>query len=98
MSGAKTFFRYCPACGKRFHIRLANKKLLRDERETRVRKEVASNARILVGSSRQPILPAIVEVDVPVTVEVQDFELSYECNHCGHMWTERNRLEREVKK
>jgi predicted RNA-binding Zn-ribbon protein involved in translation (DUF1610 family) len=98
MSGAKTFFRYCPACGKRFHIRLASKKLLRDERETRVHKEVVSSARVFVGSRYQPISPAVLEVDVPVTVEVEDFEFSYECNHCGHTWTERNSREREVKK
>jgi rubredoxin len=25
---------------------------------------------------------------VPTTVEVTDFNYTYKCKHCGHMWTE----------
>jgi hypothetical protein len=75
-----------------------NKKLVRDEKETVVHKEVTSSARVFVGSRFQPISPAILEVDVPVTIEVEDFEYSYKCKHCGHVWTETHRQEEEVKK
>ena len=93
MSEVKTFFRFCPSCGKRFHVKLVSKKLVDDRRETRVHKEVTSSARVLLGGRFQPISPVILEVDVPVTVEVEDFEYSYKCKHCGHVWTEMRRQE-----
>ena len=95
MSEVRTFFRYCPACGKRFHIRLVNKKLVRDTRETRVQRMTPSNARVMVGSRSQPILLTVLEVDVPVTVDVEDFEYSYLCGQCGHTWTETRTREEE---
>jgi len=98
VSGVKTFFRYCPACGQRFHIRLINKKLVRDTKETRVQRVTASNTRVMVGSRSQPILPAVLEVDVPVTVDVEDFEYSYRCGQCGHSWTETRTRKEEIKR
>jgi len=98
MSEVKTFFRFCPSCGKRFHIKLVSKKLVDDKRETTVRKEVTTAGRVFVGSRFQPINPTILVVDVPVTVEVEDFEYSYKCGYCGHVWTEKRRREAEIKK
>jgi DNA-directed RNA polymerase subunit RPC12/RpoP len=96
MSEVKTLFRYCPACGKRFHIRLVNKKLVRDEEVTSTRKEVALSGRTL--GPYTPISPAMLEADVPITIEVEDFDYSYKCKHCGHFWTEMRRQEKEIKK
>ena len=33
MSEVKTFFRHCPSCGRRFHIRVVSKQLLQMDRE-----------------------------------------------------------------
>ena len=97
MSEVRTFFRYCPACGKRFHIRLVNRKLVEETKETKVQKERATSS-FNVGYKFQSPVPQVLEVDAPVVIEVEDFEYSYKCGHCGHVWTEIHRKEEEVKK
>jgi uncharacterized Zn finger protein len=96
LSEVRTFFRFCPACGRRFHIRLVNKRLVRDTKETRVLKERATSG-INVGYRYQTPVPQVLDVDVPVTIEVADFEYAYKCGHCGHVWTEMHKQEAEVK-
>lgn len=88
MSEIETFFRFCPSCGKRFHIKLVGKKLTDFQRETFEQKRV-----IRIGGMQMPprggyINPTFVEENVPVTVNVEDFQYSYKCKHCGHEWTE----------
>ena len=73
MSEVKTFFRYCPACGKRFHIKLVSKKLVRDEREDKVRTELLDET-AGYNVTGQVIGPTTLRADVPVTVEAEDFE------------------------
>ena len=84
MSEVRTFFRFCPACGKRFHIRLVGKKLVGDREERSVvTEEMAPMAEYGLMSS-----PLLVEENVPITVDVEDFQYTYKCKHCGHVWTE----------
>lgn len=87
----KDLFRFCPACGKRFHIRLVGKRLVGDAVETREIKESAS----LGASHAFAGAPLVVNEEIPVTVEVKDFQYTYSCKHCGHVWTEAHE---EVKK
>jgi DNA-directed RNA polymerase subunit RPC12/RpoP len=97
MAEVETFFRFCPSCGKRFHIRLLSKKLVDSKRETFDQK------RVVTGGNPNPMsygraggmasYPLTLEVNVPITVYVEDFQFSYKCKHCGHEWTE-NRVER----
>lgn len=96
MSEVRTFFRYCPSCGKRFHIKLVDKRLVKDSKETRVEKVRASSG-YMVGNRGQYTMPQVLVVDVPTTIEVEDFEYSYKCGHCGHVWTEMHTEEFEVK-
>lgn len=96
MSEVRTLFRFCPSCGKRFHIKIESKKLLDDRMETRVQK-VRASSDIQIGNRFQPTFPTILDVDVPVTVDIEDFEYSYKCKHCGHVWTEMHTQEGRVK-
>jgi len=32
--------------------------------------------------------PLVLESDVPIVVEVDDFRYTYRCKHCGHQWSE----------
>ena len=32
--------------------------------------------------------PLVLESDVPIVVEVDDFRYTYRCKHCGHKWSE----------
>ena len=41
-----------------------------------------------------PTTPVIVEENIPITIEIEDFQYSYKCKHCGHEWIE-NRVERK---
>ena len=87
MSDAREFFRHCPACGRRFHIKLVSKRLVDEKRETEEIKQVTMSPNIGVYS-RTPIAPIIVEQSVPITIDVEDFQYSYKCKHCGHEWSE----------
>jgi len=73
----RTFFRRCPSCGRRFEIRLVNKKLIGSE-------QIESN----VEQYTPTLAPVILESNVPILVEVDDFGYTYRCKHCGHQWSE----------
>ena len=97
MSEVEAFFRFCPSCGRRFHVRLVSKKLVDSKRETFEKKEVVVGPRALYSSMNAAqgtgfFSPVIVEQDVPVVVDVEDFQYQYKCRHCGHEWTE-NKIE-----
>lgn len=90
MPDVTDFFRFCPSCGRRFHIKLVSKTLVGD------RKEVRQVKQMLVGpptnAFRSPYV-VVVQDTIPVTVDVQDFEYAYRCKHCGHVWTEEHSSE-----
>jgi uncharacterized C2H2 Zn-finger protein len=96
MSEVRTFFRYCPGCGKRFHIKLTGKKLLNEDIETINLRERASSGAGMAGRLSATV-PTVLEVDVPTTVDERDFEYFYKCGHCGHVWTEMRTEEFAVK-
>jgi len=90
MSEVKDFFRICPACGRRFHIKLVSKTLVDDRKDERmIRQNVAfQSAAASAGFGRMTMFPIVVTESVPVTVDVEDFQYSYKCGHCGHLWSE----------
>ncbi len=96
MSEVETFFRFCPSCGKRFHIKLVSKKLVDLKRDTFEQQQTMTPlTRGAIGyrGSVAPVMaPLLVMEKVPITVDVEDFQYSYKCKHCGHEWTE-NRVE-----
>ena len=84
MSEVKTFFRFCPECGRRFHIKLVSKKLVGErKKETEVAQSVLANP----SPMRSPLF-VVVSQNVPITVDVEEFQYTYKCKHCGHVWSE----------
>jgi len=79
LAEVRTFFRRCPSCGRRFEIRLVSKKLAG-------REEVESHVEQFTPAS--VVAPVVLESNVPVLVEVDDFSYTYRCKHCGHQWSE----------
>jgi uncharacterized Zn finger protein len=75
----RTFFRRCPACGRRFEIRLVNKKLIGSQ-------QIESNVEQYGYTST--LVPVMLESNVPILVGVDDFGYTYRCKHCGHQWSE----------
>ena len=89
MSEIKTFFRFCPECGRRFHIKLVSKNLINVERE----KEEVARTITQPPASPYPFptaVPVIVQEGEPITIDVEEFQYVYRCGHCGHEWTEKH--------
>jgi hypothetical protein len=87
MSEVSEFFRHCPSCGRRFHIKLVSKTLVDDRKEvTEVKQAMISPTSM--GYRSMPSVPLIVEENIPITIEIEDFQLTYKCKHCGHVWSE----------
>jgi hypothetical protein len=90
-SEIRTMFRHCPACGRRFEIRLVSKKLL-DENENLEKvptvdmKGGPPSASVLGGYSPQGS-PTIIGMQ-PIIIDVKDFQYTYRCRACGHTWME----------
>ena len=82
MSGARTFFRHCPSCGRRFEIRLVSKKAV----DLGGFEENAERVEVPGYGLRVPPIP--VQENVPTVVDVEDFQYTYKCKHCGHEWSE----------
>lgn len=92
MSEVETFFRFCPGCGKRFHIKLVSKKLVDLKRDTFEQQQAMTPMTRGGTGYGANVAPLLVMEKVPITVDVEDFQYSYKCKHCGHEWTE-NRVE-----
>jgi len=89
MSEVRSFFRNCPACGRRFHIKLVSKTLVDDRKEvSEVKRTVLAPASIISGRGPLPVAPLLVEENIPITINVEDFQYAYRCKHCGHTWSE----------
>jgi len=88
------FFRHCPGCGRRFHIKLENKQLVTDRIERRRTEHVVSISD--AGPLRGGMMPYLaLQEGPPVIVDQREFQYSYKCNHCGHEWSEKHFREHE---
>ena len=89
MSEVKDLFRICPSCGRRFHIKLVSKKLVEERKDVEeINRAMISTVPMGYAAGVAPVIPITVEEKVPVTIDVEDFQYSYKCKHCGHAWTE----------
>ena len=79
------FFRHCPGCGRRFHIKLVDKKLTHLERES-IPGDLGS---LSVSQFRGSPVLLVQESSRPIIVDVEEFQYAYKCNHCGHEWSEK---------
>ena len=87
------FFRHCPGCGRRFHIKLERKELISVDREpipgmTHTIRELGTDVFTL---------PVVVHDERPVVLDIEEFQYHYKCKHCGHEWTEHHREEHREK-
>jgi predicted RNA-binding Zn-ribbon protein involved in translation (DUF1610 family) len=92
MPEIRTFFRHCPACGRRFEIRLVSRKALGEWKA-----EEESSKKVVMPQSRSESVgtpsATVLEQGLAIHVDVESFEYTYRCKHCGHEWSE----EREAK-
>lgn len=83
------FFRHCPACGRRFHIKLVNKKLVSGKRETEPDKVVSTVAGTGFAYGGSGPYYQVVE-GPPMIIDTAEFQYAYKCGHCGHEWSEKH--------
>jgi hypothetical protein len=87
------FFRHCPGCGRRFHIKLERKKLVSEHRESMPGRKVLRAAVVRsggrgAGSYISAPTPVAVQEGKPIIVDIEEFRYAYKCEHCGHEWSE----------
>ncbi|MDE1858557.1 MAG: hypothetical protein KGI26_05790 [Thaumarchaeota archaeon] len=81
----RDFLRKCPACGRRFAVRLQSKKLVATEENTQ---QIAHDVVVLAGGGRDArVIPAGVTYE-DLHIETEKFAVTYECGRCHHSWTE----------
>jgi len=87
-SVVERFFRHCPACGRRFEVRLVSKAVVNDEGELEKADELPQT-RQLYGARGSPIiLSADSANDLPELRDREEIMYDLKCKHCGHEWTE----------
>jgi transcription elongation factor Elf1 len=91
VSGVRTFFRHCPSCGRRFEIRLESKKPVDSESLTETEPEGHVSAPSLMARA----VPVMLAEEATVIVDIEDFQYTYRCKHCGHEWSEVQKTERK---
>ena len=85
MSELREFFRHCPSCGRRFHIRLVSKEKIGEKEVTEyLPPGEATDPGLKFAEARETPL----EGEKPIYVDVKEFAYTYQCTHCGHRWTE----------
>ena len=89
MAKVRDIFRECPSCGKRFHVRLVDKTLVKgDLRVVTVDSDHAMSPGMGGFGALAAAGPLVVGEDIPLTVDARDFSYRYRCKHCGRTWTE----------
>lgn len=98
----RTFFRHCPACGHRFEIHLVGKKL-EDENvtEAKLTPPTLSLGGLAIApdtyTAGQPGGFKMLEESIqPTIIDAEDFDYTYKCGHCGHVWHELRPVETEL--
>ncbi|MDV3277803.1 MAG: hypothetical protein LYZ69_04965 [Nitrososphaerales archaeon] len=83
------FMRKCPSCGRRLIVRHTSKKLIGSERDAeRILHDIVVVNRGGMTSSGSVWASANAMTVEEVPIEREEFEVSYECRHCHHKWSE----------
>jgi len=88
----RTFFRHCPSCGRRFEIRLESKKPVDSESLTETGPVGHAPTSSIMART---VMPVMLSEDAAVIVDIEEFQYTYECKHCGHEWSEIQKTERK---
>lgn len=73
------FFRHCPGCGRRFHVKLVSKKMVHLDRRS-VIEPLTEGYRVVT----------LINANRTITIDIEDFQYTYKCQHCGHEWSEKH--------
>jgi len=61
-----------------------SKKLIGERKETtEVKKATFTSTPWRGGWS-----PVMIEQNIPITIDIEEFQYAYKCKHCGHVWSE----------
>ena len=82
------FFRHCPGCGRRFHIKLVSKRLVETERSSTPTLQVTNMNVGYLGAGAPPRF--VLHEGQPIVIDTEEFQYAYRCGHCGHEWSEKH--------
>lgn len=88
MSEIRTFFRYCPSCGRRFQISLVKKEVVKVDEEPEAREDILLPVTSQISGFSAPA-PLVLEEGKTMMVEIDEYRYHYRCKHCGSEWTEK---------
>ena len=99
-----TFFRRCPSCGRRFSVRLVQKIRSSQRRDTYLTRVAGATSRSRMAtvsgqghfkSDNQLAWDGYTDVTAKVRIAIvqDEFQLTFECKHCGHEWIEKRSIE-----
>ena len=91
----REFLLRCPACGRRFAVRLQRKKLggCRRGCRTKIMHDVVVVAR---GFRESRVIPDGSRFE-QVPIERETFDLTYKCRNCQHEWSETVRTVEKIR-
>jgi DNA-directed RNA polymerase subunit RPC12/RpoP len=98
-----TFFKKCPACGKRFDT-VRESESVKKEIEIATTEESSFSSPMAEGVVKGGVYPIddaeralnSPTVDVKVPVEKDTYTETYTCKHCGHVWTETHEKDKVI--
>jgi DNA-directed RNA polymerase subunit RPC12/RpoP len=76
-----TLFRACPACGKRFGVKLEERRLVRTESEAHTTTVSVTYAPASRGA------PSVAQVPQTTSMTRNEYKEDYQCMRCGHEWS-----------
>jgi hypothetical protein len=87
------FFRHCPGCRRRFHVRIVDKRLTGLAKKTE--KDQLPHTTIKKGMGLGMPTVMVQGDRGPGAVEVATFQYTYKCSFCGYEWKEKKIRERQ---
>ncbi|HEX4920113.1 MAG TPA: hypothetical protein VFV92_05170 [Candidatus Bathyarchaeia archaeon] len=85
------FFRHCPECGRRFHVKLERREMTSIDRKPGPSMNHVREPR--TDGVHGLHVPVTVHDERPVILDIEEFQYHYKCKHCGHEWTEHHHEE-----
>lgn len=96
MSLPLEFFRHCPGCGKRFHVKIEDEKLVEEHRTREEGPIVPGNFHraYLSGEGLGPGGGQALVRMPDLVLDVKEYRIDYKCELCGHQWSETRQEEK----
>jgi DNA-directed RNA polymerase subunit RPC12/RpoP len=91
-----TVFKKCPNCGKRFEVEHTGESVVKRTGVVTEEKPVSSASLTTLASPPDDPVELPPTVMVAEEIEEDDYTETYKCKHCGHVWTEKHAIVKDL--